>query len=48
MQVRRQTRTGYREAIQELRTNPVGGFAKLDAISGILEVTGHERAQKGR
>jgi conjugative relaxase-like TrwC/TraI family protein len=43
-QVQRQTRKGYREAIQELRTNPEGGFAKLEAIGAVREVRWDKRA----
>jgi ATP-dependent exoDNAse (exonuclease V) alpha subunit len=44
-QVQRQTKKGYREAIQELRSNPERGFAKLEAIGAVREVRWDERAQ---
>jgi conjugative relaxase-like TrwC/TraI family protein len=43
-QVQRQTRKGYREAINELRANPERGFAKLDEIGAVQEVRWDERA----
>lgn len=45
-EIQRQTRKDYREAIEELRTNPEKGFVKLDAIGGVMEVAWHERSQK--
>ena len=44
-QVQRQTKKGYREAIQELRTNPERGFEKLASIGAVHEVQWDERAQ---
>ena len=44
-QVQRQTRKDYRDAIQELRRYPERGFAKLDAIGAVREVTFASRAQ---
>ena len=44
-QVQRQTKKGYREAIQELRTNPERGFEKLDSIGAVHQVRWDERAQ---
>jgi ATP-dependent exoDNAse (exonuclease V) alpha subunit len=44
-QVQRQTRRDYRDAIQELRRHPERGFAKLDAIGAVREVTFANRAQ---
>lgn len=44
-QVQRQTKKGYREAIHELRKNPERGFAKLDEIGAVREVSWRERAQ---
>jgi ATP-dependent exoDNAse (exonuclease V) alpha subunit len=37
-QVQRQTRRNYRDAIQQLRRRPEGGFAKLVAIGAVREV----------
>jgi AAA domain/TrwC relaxase len=44
-QVQRQTRRDYRDAIQELRRHPERGFAKLDAIGAVREVSFANRAQ---
>jgi ATP-dependent exoDNAse (exonuclease V) alpha subunit len=44
-QVQRQTRKDYRDAIQELRRHPERGFAKLDAIGAVREVSFASRAQ---
>jgi ATP-dependent exoDNAse (exonuclease V) alpha subunit len=44
MQVQRQTRNDYRDAIQELRGNPERGFAKLVAIGRVKLLHG-ERAK---
>jgi conjugative relaxase-like TrwC/TraI family protein len=44
-QVQRQSRKDYRDAIQELRRNPDGGFAKLDTIGAVREVPCLDRAQ---
>jgi conjugative relaxase-like TrwC/TraI family protein len=44
-QVQRQTRKGYREAIQALRSNPERGFSKLEAIGAVREVRWDERVQ---
>ena len=44
-QVQRQTRNEYRDAIQELRLRPERGFAKLDAIGAVREVSFANRAQ---
>ena len=41
--VQRQTVREYREAIEELRTNPDRGFSKLDDIGAIREVTQEDR-----
>jgi conjugative relaxase-like TrwC/TraI family protein len=43
-QVQRQTRKEYRDAMEELRRNPEGGFAKLDAMGAVREVGLSERA----
>jgi ATP-dependent exoDNAse (exonuclease V) alpha subunit len=43
--VQRQTRKDYRDAIQELRHHPERGFAKLDAIGAVREVSFAKRAQ---
>jgi AAA domain len=45
-QVQRQTRLEYRDAIQELRRDPVRGFEKLDAMGAVREVTHAHRAQE--
>lgn len=44
-QVQRQTDISYREAIQELRRNPVRGFQKLEEIGAIREVPAPDRAR---
>lgn len=44
-QVQRQTRKDYRDAIQDLRRQPERGFAKLDAIGAVREVSFAGRAQ---
>jgi conjugative relaxase-like TrwC/TraI family protein len=44
-QVKRQTATDYREAIQELRKNPDRGFEKLDEIGAIREISFMDRPQ---
>jgi conjugative relaxase-like TrwC/TraI family protein len=44
-QVKRQTATDYREAIQELRKNPDRGFEKLNRIGAVREITFMERPQ---
>jgi hypothetical protein len=44
--VQRQTRSDYRDAIQELRHAPERGFEKLDAMGSVREVTIAERAQE--
>lgn len=44
-EVQRQKPQDYREAIQELRTNPERGFAKLEAIGAVREVEWPARAQ---
>jgi conjugative relaxase-like TrwC/TraI family protein len=43
-QVQRQTVREYREAIEELRTNPDRGFSKLDDIGAVREVMQEDRA----
>jgi conjugative relaxase-like TrwC/TraI family protein len=43
-QVQRQTRKEYRAAMEELRRNPEGGFAKLDAMGAVREVRFSDRA----
>jgi len=43
-QVQRQTRKEYRVAMEELRRNPEGGFAKLDAMGAVREVGFSDRA----
>jgi ATP-dependent exoDNAse (exonuclease V) alpha subunit len=45
-QVQRQTRRGYRDAIQELRRNPERGFAKLEKIGAVREVACGARANE--
>ena len=44
VQVQRQTRKDYRDAIEELRRSPERGFAKLDAMGAVREVAVSERA----
>ncbi|HYK88228.1 MAG TPA: AAA family ATPase, partial [Acidobacteriota bacterium] len=44
-QVRRQSDKNYREAIQELRRNPEGGFERLQAMGAIREASWLDRAQ---
>jgi conjugative relaxase-like TrwC/TraI family protein len=44
-QVQRQTSAEYREAIEELRRNPEGGFDKLDDIGAIRQVPWMDRAR---
>jgi ATP-dependent exoDNAse (exonuclease V) alpha subunit len=44
-QVQRQSKKDYRDAIQDFRGNPERGFAKLDAIGAVREVTCMNRAQ---
>jgi conjugative relaxase-like TrwC/TraI family protein len=44
-QVQRQTRRDYRDAIQELRHRPERGFAKLDAIGAVREVSFADRSR---
>jgi conjugative relaxase-like TrwC/TraI family protein len=43
-QVQRQTRKEYRDAMEELRRNPEGGFVKLDAMGAVREVAFSGRA----
>ena len=43
-QVQRQTNLNYRQAIEELRRTPVGGFQKLEAIGAVRQVPLAERA----
>ena len=43
-QVQRQSRKEYRAAMEELRRNPERGFAKLDAMGAVHEVTFSDRA----
>ena len=45
-EVQRQTRTDYREAIQELRRAPERGFEKLDAMGAVREAAMADRAQE--
>ena len=45
MQVQRQTKKEYREAIQELRRNPERGFERLEAIGAVREVAWLDRAE---
>lgn len=44
-QVQRQTKAGYRMAIEELRRSPGRGFEKLDEIGAVQEVAWDERAR---
>jgi ATP-dependent exoDNAse (exonuclease V) alpha subunit len=44
-EVQRQAPRDYREAIEELRRNPEGGFAKLERIGAVREVAENERAE---
>ncbi len=43
-QVQRQTNLNYRQAIEELRRTPAGGFQKLEAIGAVRQVPLAERA----
>lgn len=43
-QVQRQSRKDYRTAMEELRQNPERGFAKLDAMGAVREVSFVDRA----
>ena len=45
-QVQRQTRKGYRDAIQELRSHSERGFEKLGSIGAVEEVRWDDRTQR--
>jgi conjugative relaxase-like TrwC/TraI family protein len=45
IQVQRQTAKDYREAIKEMRRDPVKGFEKLDAMGAIREVPWLDRSE---
>jgi hypothetical protein len=43
-EVQRQTESGYRNAIEELRRDPENGFQRLEEIGAVREVSWNERA----